>query len=79
MPAIKEVLRWEFAQSISRLAARLKDREFVGGDTFSIADIVTAHCLRWATNAKFAIEDDSVAAYRDRMTARPAFLRALDR
>jgi glutathione S-transferase len=79
VPQVKDSLRWEFARSIERLDARLRAQEFAGGDAFSIADIVTAHCLRWAGNAKFPVEEEAVLAYRERMLSRPAFQRAAAR
>lgn len=76
VPAVKPSLKWEFARSIERLARRMDGREFAAGDSFSIADIVVAHCLGWAIVAKFPNDDPQVRAYFDRMRARPAYLAA---
>jgi glutathione S-transferase len=53
VPEIKDALRWEYTRSMQTLADRLGDKEFLMGDTFTVADIVTAHCGNWARNAKF--------------------------
>ncbi len=76
LPAIKDSLRWEFSRNVARLGQRLEGRQFVTGDMFTIADIVTAHNLRWAEVAKFPVTDRVVAAYFQRMSARPAYQRA---
>ncbi len=79
LPAIKDSLKWEFGVTMGRLEAHLNDRTFVTGEAFSIADIVTAHCLRWAGNAGFPLPEGPLTTYRDRMYARPAAQRALAR
>jgi glutathione S-transferase len=76
LPAIKESLRWEFAQSEARLGDALGDGPFLMGETMTIPDILLAHCIRWAGNANFPVTDPRIVAHRDRMLARPAFQRA---
>jgi len=70
-------LKWEFARSQKRFVARLGDGPFLMGDTMTIADILAAHCGRWAANAKFDISEPKFADYVARLVARPAFRRAL--
>lgn len=77
VPAIKDTLRWEFARSMQVLADRLGDRQYLMGDTFTVADIVTAHCGTWARNANFFSGQPTVEAYIDRCIARPAYMRAV--
>lgn len=80
LPAVKDSLKWEFAQTLTRVEARLAECPHIGGGDFSIADIVTAHCLRWAEAAGFPLDEAPAArAYRDRMLARPAAVRAAAR
>ncbi len=79
VPEIKATLRWEFARSIKILAARLGDRKYLMGDTFTVADIITTHCGTWARNAKFEFDAPIVTAYFDRVLQRPAYQRALKR
>ncbi len=76
VPAIKETLRWEFARSMKTLASRLGDNTFLMGETFTVADIVTAHCGTWARSAGFDIDEPVINAYIDRAIARPAHERA---
>jgi glutathione S-transferase len=73
LPAIKDSLRWEFERS-QRHFERLLQAEFLM-DRMTIADIVAAHCGRWAMLAKFPV-GPALAAYTERLTARPAFQRA---
>lgn len=77
LPAVKDSLKWEFAQSVARLGRHLEGSPHVGGPDFSIADIVTAQCLKWAGAAGFPLDGaPAVTAYRDRMLDRPAARRA---
>jgi len=76
VPEIKESLKWEFARSMKTLAARLGDREYLMGETFTVADIVTTHCGTWASNAGFTFDQPDVQAYFDRVRTRPAHERA---
>ena len=76
VPAIKETLRWEYRRSVKTLVERLGDNEYLMGDMFTVADIVTAHCGIWARGAKFDSENAAFDAYVDRVTARPAYKRA---
>lgn len=75
-PQAKLIARDEFARAEEKFAKRLGSAPFVAGDTFTIADIVATHCARWAYNAKFGHRTRAMADYYERMTARPAYLRA---
>ena len=79
LPAIKDSLRWEFGRSVARLGATLGAGPFLMGETVTVPDLLLAHCIRWAVNANFPVEDPNVLAHRDRMLARPAFQRAAER
>jgi glutathione S-transferase len=79
LPEIKDSLRWEFGQSIGRLGAALGAGPFLMGETMTVPDLLLAHCVRWAGNANFPLEDARILAHRDRMLARPAFARAAAR
>jgi glutathione S-transferase len=79
VPEIKDTLRWEFTRSMAVLAERLGDRDYLMGDQFTVADLITAHCGTWARNAKFEIGQPKVEAYIDRVIARPAWKRAASR
>ncbi|MBY6135780.1 glutathione S-transferase family protein [Nocardioides marinus] len=74
VPEVKDSLKWEFAQSLDRLAERMSG-PFLTGKDFTIADIICTHCLNWARNAKFPVENEAMLDYGKRMRARPAFQR----
>jgi glutathione S-transferase len=76
VPAIKPTLKWEYARSMKTLATRLGEREYLMGETFTVADIITAHCATWGTSAGFDLTEPTVLAYVGRVLARPAYLRA---
>ena len=57
------------------LVRRMGDRPYVTGDSFTVADVVLAHCLIWARAAKFEITEPALHAYAGRIAERPAFRR----
>jgi glutathione S-transferase len=77
--AIIDTARWEFARATKVLAQGLGDREFIVGDTFTVADILLANTLNWARVRNVEITDATLNAYADRLLSRPALLRALER
>jgi glutathione S-transferase len=79
VPAIMDTTRWEFARAASVLAAGLGEREYIVGDKFSVADILLANTLNWARSRSVPIEQASLNAYADRLFARTAWQRALER
>lgn len=75
---VKDSLRWEFARNQGAVSARMDDTgPFVAGAEMSIADILLAHCMGWAGNAKFEVTDARLLAHNAMMRDRPAFKRAL--
>lgn len=73
--------RWRaaFETAYTILEAQMKDREWVVGDTFSLADCAAAPALLYADwthpiDARF----ENVRAYRRRLLARPSYAQALD-
>lgn len=72
---MKQTALYEFAQAVDLLAQGLQGRPFILGETFSGADILLGHCLRWARGFDVPIESDIVNDYADRMLARPAYSR----
>lgn len=76
VPEVKESLKWEWHQSLERLASHLGDSPFLMGEAFTVPDIIATHCLNWAVSAKFAPPQDTVAAYVSAMRKRDAFKRA---
>ncbi|MCA0203541.1 MAG: glutathione S-transferase family protein [Proteobacteria bacterium] len=75
VPEVKESLRWEFSVNQASLVRRMGDRPYVTGDSFTVADVVLAHCLIWARAAKFEITEPALQAYAGRIAERPAFRR----
>jgi len=74
--AVKETCRYEFNLAIERLASRLGSRDFVMGDQITVPDILFGHCAGWARAAKFDLLGGQVGEYFNRLTNRPAFLKA---
>lgn len=79
VPAIKPTVKYEFANAMKTLEARLGDNEFVMGETFTIPDLLLGHCANWAIGAKFDLPEGRVAEYFKRVTSRPAYQRAKDK
>ncbi|MCB1955518.1 MAG: glutathione S-transferase family protein [Rhodocyclaceae bacterium] len=76
--AIEPTAIWEFRRAAALLADRLQGRECLV-DTFTMADILAAHCLAWAASARIDSGQTALDAYRDRHLARPAAQRAIAR
>lgn len=73
-PDVKDSLKWEWSMGLERLADRM-DGPFLTGDTFTIADIICAHCLNWGSGIRFDVSPEPLRDYQKRMRARPAFQR----
>lgn len=58
-----------------QIAARLSVQDYICGDAFSAADIVTGHNVNWA-RAYGLCTDDSFTAYVQRLAERPTFRQA---
>lgn len=75
--AAKALAREHGAKRFAHLNAHLTGREWLLDD-FSVADAYLAAVLNWAQFVKFDLDAyPAVAAYRDRLRARPAVARAL--
>jgi glutathione S-transferase len=79
IPAIIDRCGYEYSRSLKKLSERLGDNEFAAGDMFTVPDIILTHCANWA-GFMFDWEDPTgnVAAYLERVRARPAYLRAME-
>ncbi|PQO24740.1 glutathione S-transferase [Rhodobacteraceae bacterium WD3A24] len=75
--AVKNSLKWEFANSQKTLARRMGDGPFLMGATMTVPDIILTHCGVWAHAARFPVAEPRLAEYLERMQARPAFQRAM--
>ena len=76
VPDVKASLRWEYERSLKRLEQRLGEGPFLMGKVLTIADLLAAHCSRWAENAKFPAPSERLNAYFQDLRNRPAFHRA---
>jgi glutathione S-transferase len=73
----KAAARAEHARAMATLDRRLGDAAFVAGDAFTVPDLILGHCAGWAVAAKFDPPPPRVAAYFERLRARPALARAV--
>jgi len=74
---VKDAAKWEFERNQKRLAERLGDGPFLMGEDMTVPDIILAHCLGWAVKAEFTPLAPELAAFLERMRARPAYARAM--
>jgi len=75
--AIKPALKWEFARAQLGVAERLGDQDFLMGKQMTVPDIILTHCGYWAASARFEITAPNLAAYLERMMARPAWKKVM--
>jgi glutathione S-transferase len=78
LPAIQPIAVWEFDKAAALAESMLPQTDFLLGDKISVADIILAHTLMWATVFEQAIPP-RLAAYRDRLSARPSMKAALEK
>lgn len=77
VPEILDVAHWEFLKACKVLEQRLQGKEYALGNSFSAVDILIAHTLRWADAFGVSSGSELLDAYREKMSARPAFERAM--
>jgi glutathione S-transferase len=70
-PADVTLASAEFATMAAILEDHMADRRFVAGDSFTIADIVTAHTLDWANETGLLADFPRLVGYLGEMYARP--------
>jgi glutathione S-transferase len=78
IPVLVEQARKKWASCERFLSKNLADRTYIVGDTFTAADVMLGTALAWAKFAGALGEDPKLAAYLERMAARPAFQAAHD-
>jgi glutathione S-transferase len=79
VPQVEPTVVWQLARAIRPIEKTLAARQFMAGDVFSLADIVTTHCLTWALSAKLEGLGDACLAYIGRMKDRAAYKAAVAR
>lgn len=78
-PVANEAAAEYFGAQMRSVDRVLNDgRNFITGDRFTSADILLSTCLSWATSYAVPISE-TAKAYNQRLLARPAYLRALER
>ncbi len=73
VPQLEPTAMWQVARAIRPIEKTLAARQFIAGDAFTLADIVTTHCLTWALSAKLEGVGDACLAYIGRMRDRAAY------
>ncbi len=77
---IKEIFptaAWEFQQALLLLSQGLGEAPYILGKSFSAADILVGHTLRWGENLDQPIEHGNLQRYADRVLNRDALARAV--
>ena len=70
-PADIELAREDFATMAAILDTHLEGREFIVGDTLTVADCVTAYLIDWASECNLIEPFPQLRAYLERLYARP--------
>lgn len=74
----KAYAEW-YAQRLIKIEQRLAEREFICADRFTIADVAVTYALYLSSlNGLDHLVTPKARAYRERMTARTAFIQALE-
>jgi glutathione S-transferase len=66
----------DLADTLNALETAVKDREFIGGDTFSAADVYTGSQIGWGMQFGGIDKRAAFTTYWDRLASRPAAIRA---
>jgi glutathione S-transferase len=61
---------------LSAMESAVANRDFILGDTFSMADVIFGGTVRYMLTFKMIEPRPALAAYAERLSARPAFVRA---
>ncbi|GIU18479.1 glutathione S-transferase [Shewanella colwelliana] len=75
-PCILPVAKWEFDKAAALAEAMMPNTPYLLGDELSVADILLAHTLMWATVFEQTLPP-KLTAFRDRLQTRPALAKAL--
>lgn len=78
IPAIANTSFWEFEKAAAVLSTHLKGRQYIAGEQFSAADIICVSVLHWAHHVKITL-DDTLLNYMNRLSERPALIKARKR
>lgn len=78
VPDVKPSLKWEFDETMARIAEQI-DGPYLMGEAFTVPDIIFTHCLNWAYSAKFEVTEENILSYAKACRAREAFKRTRER
>ena len=76
-PAAMASAREYVLRMLKVVETALEDREFLLQDKFSLSDLFLTTCLNWVLNYELPLPK-SLQVYRNRITLRPAYLRAAE-
>jgi len=77
--AVADTCIWEFHRAAGVLLQHMKGREYAAGGHFTAADILLGGTLNWARKAGIALNSKVLEAYAERVSVRPALVRARER
>jgi len=77
-PSAVDSAKTYFLHNLEAMAPRIAEAQYLFGELLSIADILLATCLDWASASGIALPQ-AAADYRRRMARRPAYQEALAR
>jgi glutathione S-transferase len=66
----------KLGEAVKVLNAAVEGREFLVGDTFTVADVIVTAVAWWANRMGAVEQAPALVSYVERMTARPAWKRA---
>lgn len=66
----------DYASAVETLATAIEGRDYVAGPRFTAADVYVGSAIIWGTQFGTIPDRPAFAAYRDRLTSRPAHVRA---
>lgn len=76
VPEVLPTAAFEFQRAVAVLAQALSERDFLVGNSFTVADLLATHTLNWARAFKVDSGSERLEALRQKHSSRPAFLRA---
>lgn len=76
--AVRPALLWDMNRNLKALESRLGDSQWLTGHTFTIPDMLLAHCSSWMSVCGFDTPTGKTAELIERIKARPAYIRSLE-
>ncbi|TAG78155.1 MAG: glutathione S-transferase family protein [Burkholderiales bacterium] len=79
VPQLEPTSVWQLSRGLRVFEKMLATRQYVAGDSFTLADILATHCITWSLSAKIEAVGDACLAYVGRMKSREAYKAAVAR